>query len=197
MTVSAARTRFLAGRLARQLGDRATALTAFERIAAGPTHYAGSSRVLARVISDDLDAARAAAAAITGSTVERAAADLAIADAAHDTAGVIAAFARIEPLSTTIEHLYAVGDALERRGRIDEAVAVFERLAGHPHAWSEPIASTRAWHRLGLLRDRAGDAAGARAAFAEVLSRWGAATTPMPEVDEARRRLKAARPAPR
>jgi hypothetical protein len=193
MTVSAAGQRFLAVRQAQLLGDRTTALAAFDRIAAGPTRYAGLARVLSRVTAGHLDDARAALAATRPASVERAAAELAIADANHDTAGVLSAFARIEQVSTTIEQLYVVGDALERRGRLDKAAALFARLATHAHAWSERIAATRARHRLGLLRDRAGDAAGARAAFAEVVTRWAAATTRMPEVDEARRRLKATR----
>ena len=68
---------------------------------------------------------------------------------------------------------------------------MFGRLASNAHAWNEPIASTRAWYRLGKLRDRAGDTTGARSAFAEVVHRWGNATARTPEVDDARRRLRA------
>lgn len=67
---------------------------------------------------------------------------------------------------------------------------MFERVTGNPHAWTEPIASTRAWYRLGRLRQRAGNAAAARDAFSEVLRRWGNATTRSAEVDDARRRLR-------
>ncbi|HMG54117.1 MAG TPA: tetratricopeptide repeat protein, partial [Kofleriaceae bacterium] len=191
MTVSAARERYLAGRQAWLLGDRAGAIAAFDRIGAGATRYGSVSRVLSRVIAGRLDAARAAAAPIAAGTLERAAAELAIAEAAHDTAGVLAAFARVEQLSTTIEQLFGVADALERSARFDEAAAMFQRLAGHPHAWSEPIASTRAWYRLGRLRERAGDRAAARAAYDEVIRRWGSATARIPEADDARRRVRA------
>jgi tetratricopeptide (TPR) repeat protein len=193
LTVSAARERSIAGRQAWMLGDRAAAVASFDRVAATATRYAPLSRALARAIAGELPAARTAAAAIAPGSVERAAADLAIADAAGDPAGVLAAFARIEQLSTTIEQLFTVADALERSGRLDEAAAMFERLAGHPHAWSEPISSTRAYYRLGLLRERAGDSAAARAAFDEVIRRWGSATARIPEVDDARRRVRALR----
>jgi len=190
-TTRAARVRTLAGRQAWLLGDRAAAIAMFERVAAGPTRYAPVARVLGPVVAGKLDEARARAAAIAGGSVERASVELVIADATHDAAGVLAAFAQIEKLSTTIEELFTVADALERSGRLDEAAAMFERLANHPQAWNEPIATTRAWARLGHLRARAGDVAGARAAFAEVVRRWGNATTRTPEVDDARRRLRA------
>jgi tetratricopeptide (TPR) repeat protein len=190
-TMAAARNRTRAGRHAWLLGDRAAAIAAFERVAAGPTHYAAVARVLGPVVAGKLDEARARAAAIADGSVERASAELAIADAAHDAAGVLAAFVQIEKLSTTIEHLFSVAAALERSGRLVEATTMFERLANHPQAWSEPIATTRAWYRLGRLRARAGDTASARAAFGEVIRRWGNATARTPEVDDARRRLRA------
>jgi tetratricopeptide (TPR) repeat protein len=190
-TVAAARTRCIAGRQARLLGERTTAIAAFQRVAAGPTHYAALAGILAPIVAGKLDDARARAAAMPGDPIERASADLAIADAAHDPARVLAAFARVENVSAAIEHLFAVAEALERSGRRDEAAKMFERIAGNAHAWIEPIASTRAWYRLGRLRERAGDAAGARAAFGEVLRRWGNATARTAEVDDARRRLRA------
>ncbi|HEY0986572.1 MAG TPA: tetratricopeptide repeat protein, partial [Kofleriaceae bacterium] len=116
---------------------------------------------------------------------------LAVADATHDAARVLTAFARIEKLSAAIDQLFAVAEALERSARFDEAAAMFERLASNPHAWTEPITSMRAWYRLGRLRERAGDAAAARAALTEVLRRWGNATARTDEVDDARRRLRA------
>jgi tetratricopeptide (TPR) repeat protein len=192
-TSGAAYERYLAGRQAWLLGDRATALTAFERVAAGSTPLAKMAHVCALIAAGKLDEARAATAEFPDGSVDRAIAELAIADAVHDAAGVLAAFARIEQLSTTPAHLFAAADALERSGRPDEAAATYERLIDHASAWEEPIATTRAWSRLGHLRERAGDVAGARTAYAEVLRRWGNATARTPEVDGARRRLRALR----
>jgi tetratricopeptide (TPR) repeat protein len=192
-TALAARARTIAGRQAWLLGDRATARAAFERVAAGPTHQAGVARVFAQLAAGKLDDARTSAAALPEGSVDRVSADLAIADADRDAEGVLAAFARLEKLSTTIEYLYAVADALERTDRRDEAAAMFERLVNHTHAWNEPIATTRAWLRLGELRASAGNPAAARAAYAVVIQRWGKAATRIPEVDEARHRLRALR----
>jgi tetratricopeptide (TPR) repeat protein len=191
VTVSAARQRYLAGRQARLIGDRATAIAAFERIAAGPTAYGPLAAVLAAIVAGKLDAARARAAALPADSAERAAAELAIADAARDPARVLAAFAHLEKLTAAIDQLFAVAEALERSARFDDAATMFARLAGNPHAWTEPIASTRAWYRLGRLRERSGDIAGARAAFTEVLRRWGNATARTAEADDSRRRLRA------
>ena len=190
-TVAAARQRSIAGRQAWLLGDRAAAVAAFQQVAASPTHYAPIARILGSIAAGKLDDARARAAAMPADSVERASADLAIADAAHDPGRVLAAFARVEALSAAIEQLFPVAEALERSGRLDEAAKMFERIAGNAHAWIEPIASTRAWYRLGRLRDRAADAAAARDAFGEVLRRWGNATARTAEVDDARRRLRA------
>jgi tetratricopeptide (TPR) repeat protein len=189
-TVAAARVRFVAGRQAWQLGDHAGAIRAFEQVAAGPTQHARAARGLARIVAGKLDDARAYAAGLGAGSIDRAEIELAIAHAARDPDGVLAAFTRIEKLSTTIEHLFATAEALERSGRLDDAARMFARLAGHTRAWTEPVASTRAWYRLGELRERTGDLAGARAALTEGLRRWGNATTRMPEVDDARRRLR-------
>jgi predicted Zn-dependent protease len=182
--------RSIAGRQAGLIGDRATAIAAFERVAAGPTHYAALAGILGAILGGKLDDARAQAAALPQDSVERASADLAIADATRESAGALAAFGRVENVSSAIEHLFPVADALERSGRRDEAIAMFARIATSAHAWTDPITTTRAWHRLGRLRERAGDLAGARTAYAEVLRRWGNATARTAEVDEARRRTR-------
>jgi predicted Ser/Thr protein kinase len=192
-TVAAAARRYLAGRQAWLLGDRRTALAAFERAAAGPARNAANARVRALIAAGKLDEARRIAAALPEATAERASAELAIADAAHDPAATLAAFAGIEQLSTELEHLLPAADALERTGRVEEATAMFERLASPVYAGTEPVAAIHAWIRLGHLRERAGDLAGARAAFTEVVRRWGNATARTPEVDDARRWLRVVR----
>jgi tetratricopeptide (TPR) repeat protein len=177
------------------LGDRVTARAAFERVVADSSRRFPIARVYALIAADRLDEARARAAELPDGSLDRATAELAIAGAVHDAAGVLAVFARIEQLSTKAEHLFAAGDALERTGRPDDAAAIYERLVNHVHvfSWQESIATTRAWSRLGHLREHAGDIAGARAAFAEVIRRWGHATARIPEVDDARRQLRALR----
>jgi tetratricopeptide (TPR) repeat protein len=185
--------RYNAGRHAWWLGDRVTARAAFARVVADHSQRVPMTRVHALIAADKLDDARARAAELPDGSLDRATAELAIASAVHDPAGVLAAFARIEQLSTTIEHLFAAADALERTGRPDDAAAMYERLVNHVYSWQEPIATTRAWSRLGHLREHAGDIAGARAAFAEVIRRWGHATARIPEVDDARRQLRALR----
>ncbi|HEX3476064.1 MAG TPA: protein kinase [Kofleriaceae bacterium] len=187
----AAGLRYTAGRQALLVGDRDAALAAFERVAAGHTRLAAAAKIRVLIVAGKLDEARARAAALDGDSADRRNAELAIASAANDAAEVLAVFARIEPLSTTPEHLFAAADALDRSGQSDQAATMYQRLVDHLNAWEEPIATTRAWSRLGHLRERAGDTAGARAAYAEVVQRWGHATARVPEVDDARRRLRA------
>ncbi|HEX2692018.1 MAG TPA: protein kinase [Kofleriaceae bacterium] len=185
--------RYIAGRQALLLGDHAAALAAFERVAAGHTRKAPRAGIQALIVAGKLDDARARTAALPDDSAERRDAELAIASAAHDVTGVLAVFGRIEPLSTTPTHLAATAAALDRSGQPDQAATMYQRLVDHVNAWQEPIATTRAWSRLGHLRERAGDIAGARTAYAEVLKRWGKATTRTPEVDDARRQLRALR----
>ncbi|HSR98849.1 MAG TPA: serine/threonine-protein kinase [Kofleriaceae bacterium] len=73
----AARLRCIAGRQARLGGDRATAIAAFERVAAGPTHYAVLAGVLDAILGGKLDDARARAAGLPADSAERASVELA------------------------------------------------------------------------------------------------------------------------
>jgi predicted Zn-dependent protease len=187
---AAARRRYDLARQAAQLGDRATATAVLARITGARPAVVGKAHVLALIVAGQLADARTAAAALPDATSERADAELLVADASHDDAGVLAASARLEQLATPVD-LYATGEALIRGGRPDDAAAVFERMVHHPFAWTEPVATVRAWRELGRLRERAGDLDGARAAYAEVIAHWGNATTHMPEVDAARAALRA------
>jgi hypothetical protein len=191
LTQSGSRARDVAARNAWQLGQRDLALDASARAAGA--HAIGSALAGSynRIIAGKLDEARERARLIPEDSVERITAELWIARAAGDPTGVLAAYERLAKTSTTIDVLYDAGDALERAGRLDDAAAVFERLATSPRVWSEPIAGTRAWYRLGLLRERGGDRSGARTAFAAITARWAGATEVTPELADARRHVHA------
>nr|HEX4313397.1 serine/threonine-protein kinase [Kofleriaceae bacterium] len=186
----AALDRLQAGRQAMRLGRRADAVASFGAAASKRSSWQALAAVYEALARGDRTRARALVAAVATGT-PRATAELAIAVDAGDDAVIVAAHARLQAVSTSIVYLYDLALALERLGRHDEAVAAFERLAHHPQAWTEPIAATLAWYRLGLARAASGDAAGARAAFTEVVRRWGAATAPVPELADARARLRA------
>jgi tetratricopeptide (TPR) repeat protein len=110
---------------------------------------------------------------------------------ARDWAGVVAAYRDLEtgpvPLATT----YYAADALERSGRPRDAALLFERLARHPSAWSQPYRRGQAWLRLGMQRERDGDRQGARIAFESLLRLWDRAPRSTAEIREAERRLNA------
>lgn len=105
-------------------------------------------------------------------------------------AGVAALYHELErdavPLAVTVP----AADALERLGRTSDAQILYERLAAHPNAWFQPYGRGLAWLRLGLLRERAGDTAGARAAHTSLLGVWDRAPRDRPEIREAERRLR-------
>ncbi|MGH2898829.1 MAG: tetratricopeptide repeat protein, partial [Solirubrobacteraceae bacterium] len=156
-----------------------------------PSRRAVLAGVLGAILGGKLDDARAQAAGLPADSAERASVELAIADATRDAAGVLAAFGRVESVSSATEHLFPVAEALERTGRRVEAAAMFERIATRALAWTDPIATARAWYRLGRLRERSRDLAGARTAYGEVLRRWGSSTARTAEVDDARRHVHA------
>ncbi len=192
MTTTAAGRRMLAAQQAALIGDRATALAQLAIVGGSATTLAGTARVQSQLVGGNLAGARRLADQLAAGSSMRAIADLAIAAAAGDPAGVLVAYGQLAPLSSTIAYLYEVGDALEKTGRPAEAAATFERLARSSHAWDAPIAAIRAWYRLGLLRARAHDPTAADA-FREVLARWGNARAEMPEVIGARTQLNSPR----
>ena len=107
----------------------------------------------------------------------------------QDWTGVVEVYreldARFHPLATT----YLAARALEHLGRGADAAALYERLARHPNAWHQPYPRGAAWLRLGRLREKTGDAAGARAAYESLLALWDQAPRDMPEIREAEGRL--------
>jgi hypothetical protein len=185
VTMTAASYRLLAGRTAHLLGDRRASVL-FHTVATGPTGHRSSARVLEAIADNDLAVARATADALGGA--DRAAAELAIAHATGDANGVLAASARLQKLSSTMLYAFAVADALFKTGRIDEAEVAYLRVTRLPHV--QPLESGRAWHRVGLLREQRGDITGARAAFEQVVNRWGANKLEIEDVVDARRRLR-------
>lgn len=187
-TTSSARQAYLAGHNAALLGDREIAATAFAGVVARHGLDAPLASVRESIAAGKLDEARARANAIPTGSTARANAQLAIAIVDGPPSSVVTGYENVSATSTSIEFLFDVADALEQTGRIDDAAAAFDRLAHSPRGWREPIATTRAWYRLGLLRERSGDRAGARKAYNEVVRRWASATRAMPELADARRR---------
>ena len=173
----------------RRLGLGTNAEALFHQVGATTSSWARYAVVLEHVSGRRLAAARAALAAIDLGTSYRARAELAIAMAARDGEGVISASARLEKVSTSVAHLYDLGQALEWLGRDEEALATYERLARSTRSWSEPIETTLAFYRLGVLRAKLGDVR-APEAFMEVVRRWESATTRVPELVDARARLR-------
>jgi tetratricopeptide (TPR) repeat protein len=112
--------------------------------------------------------------------MERATFELILRHARQDWAGVVAGYRDLASRTAPV-----------RLGRPDEAARVYERLATHPSAWLQPYRRGQAWLRLGILRQRKGDAAGARQAFQSLLGLWDHAPRGLPEIREAERRLKA------
>lgn len=83
------------------------------------------------------------------------------------------------------------GHALLLAGRAQDAVAYLRRATASCTAFDYPILHTRAQLWLAQALERAGDKAGACAANAAVLKRWGDAKPRSVTADDARRRMKA------
>jgi tetratricopeptide (TPR) repeat protein len=109
----------------------------------------------------------------------------------RDWAGVVSAYRQVETRVVSLALAYPAAQALERLGRPQDAAALYQRLATHPNAWDLPYRRGQAWLRLGILRQQAGDAAGARAAFESLLELWDQAPRDLPELRQAEQRLKA------
>jgi serine/threonine protein kinase len=106
-----------------------------------------------------------------------------------DWAGAVADYRDLEASGVPLAVAYQAADALERLGRRDEAVRVYEQLAMHPLAWHQPYRRGCAWLRLGILREEDGDHEGARQAFDSLLRLWDRAPRGMAEIRDAERRL--------
>jgi tetratricopeptide (TPR) repeat protein len=107
-----------------------------------------------------------------------------------DWAGLLDAYQRREGPVPRLAVTYYAAQAAERLHQEDEASRLYAQLATHPHAWQQPYRRGQAWLRLGVLRERAGDTNGARAAFETLLRTWDHAPRDTPEIREAGRRLK-------
>jgi tetratricopeptide (TPR) repeat protein len=121
--------------------------------------------------------------------LERATFELLIRYTRRDWAGVVAAYRDIEGRTVPLGTAYYAASALERLGRRDEAVRVYELLATHPDAWRQSYRRGQAWLRLGILRQQAGDVVGCRHAYKSLLRLWDRAPRETPEIREAERRL--------
>jgi eukaryotic-like serine/threonine-protein kinase len=117
----------------------------------------------------------------------------ALAETPEDAKAALAALGDVKLPSYTPKTL--VGASLGRTyllaGRVDDALAPLERAAASCLALELPVDHTRAHLWLGRAREAKGDTAGACAAYAVVLGRWGKATPRSVSADEARARTKA------
>jgi serine/threonine-protein kinase len=84
-----------------------------------------------------------------------------------------------------------VGHALLLAGRTDEAITRLEEATRSCRALDHPVLHTRAHDWLGLAREARGDLAGACAAYAVVIARWGHADPRSVTADHARARMSA------
>ena len=119
--------------------------------------------------------------------VERATFELLIRYTRKDWAGVVAAYHDLESRTVPVGTAYYAAEALERLGRPDEAARVSRLLATHRTRGASPYRRGQAWLRLGILRQQAGDADGARRAFESLLRLWDRAPRDTPEIREAER----------
>jgi tetratricopeptide (TPR) repeat protein len=109
----------------------------------------------------------------------------------RDWAGVVSAYRDLQGRVTILGIVYPAAHALEQLGQKEEAMRLYERLATHPNAWYHPYRRGQAWLRLGILREKRGDLAGARQAYESLLRLWDLAPRAQPEIREAEQRLKA------
>jgi serine/threonine-protein kinase len=116
------------------------------------------------------------------------------AETAHEAREALDALPAYAPLATPQE--LSTGRAAEGRvlllaGKIDDALSSLRRGAAACLAFDAPIEQTRAQWFLGSALERKGDVAGACAAYATVLARWGAAKPRSVSADAARARVRA------
>lgn len=81
-------------------------------------------------------------------------------------------------------------------GSLDEALRILEAATKTCDALVIPFEHTRAWLELGLTKEAKRDTAGACAAYAVVIERWGKANPRSVTADEARARRRALACAP-
>jgi len=97
--------------------------------------------------------------------------------------GGIAAFRPFIYPEAALGRIYSLAD------RLDEAMPYLEQANRACYALEEPFTFVRARFFLGEAREKRGDKAGACAAYAEVVSRWGNAKPASTTATEAKRRI--------
>ena len=85
---------------------------------------------------------------------------------------------------------FFAAEAFQQLGQSERAAELYERVVSEMNAWRQPILSSRAWLRLGQIRQAAGDVAGARAAYEEVIARRNRASAGDPDRARARVELR-------
>ena len=171
----ASRMRTHLGALALQLGETARARKALEAAAAASPRARVLAAIAAGVSAERSASPRLAILASWG---------------AGDASGALRAYRALDADELPpIDVLWPVAESFERAGDHAEAERVYRLLATRGDRWLEPIASVRAWGRVAALRERAGDRAGAKAAWEALLARWGRLPEEPPEAREARRAI--------
>jgi serine/threonine-protein kinase len=106
-------------------------------------------------------------------------------------ADAVAALPReLAPISDELVGAEA-GVALVRAGRLAEGETLLERVVRRCDALADPLGTMRALLALGEVREKRGDASGARAAYGRILAAWGNAKPRSITADAARKRLAA------
>ncbi|HTE50278.1 MAG TPA: serine/threonine-protein kinase [Kofleriaceae bacterium] len=179
--------------LAYQAGEWARAAELFARLE--ENNWRALARVLLALVevhrgprrdrAANLDSARAAALKLSPGT-SRMVLELLVAHEAEDWKRMAALDVELRAAGVGGAPVpkYLAGDALAATGQLRAAEAAFLAVATHPRLWKEPIVSVRAWRRLGEVRERLGDRAGAVEAYRALLARWTRA--PAGQADVAR-----------
>jgi serine/threonine protein kinase/tetratricopeptide (TPR) repeat protein len=116
--------------------------------------------------------------------------------AATEALGALGRFEPLPPFAPKTIADGALGHAYLLAGRVDDALPMLTRATRTCLAVEQPIAHTRAEFELGTALEAKGDHAGACAAYAAVLARWGHAKPRSVTADNARSRARALACAP-
>ena len=112
------------------------------------------------------------------------------ADEAREALAALAGYAPLPPARDLTMADAATGKVYALADRAAEALPYLRRGTVTCLALDEPVAHTRAHFMLGQALEASGDAAGACAAYAVVLARWGAATPRSVTGEKARARAR-------
>lgn len=177
------------------LGDAETARWHFALAAEGGRSAQAEAMALlaahhARPGAEALAAARARVAAIPEGSQLRLMMETVLAHEGEQWDETVRLFRLGAVDGARVEVTYLAADAMEQAGRHDEAARLFLAIVEQPMSWIGPVVVGESWDRLGALRERAGDTAGAIAAYRKVTERWPRADRELPRLRHAQERLR-------